>query len=184
MDQLSAAGITAVWVLALVVAWLWRPRQGASLGAWMLLAAYAALGAWALWFGVYGKSGEPPGFEIWKPTVIYWTLAAILIAAPLLGGGYPVKIILGTYFALSTREWRWLNRGFAALYTVLGGVNLWVSAEASYKDWVGFKYGCLMNMLIIVLLRLNFVWLPILADVAIYLYRRVTAAYRAVASLF
>jgi len=34
------------------------------------------------------------------------------------------------------------------------------------------------------LAAINFVWLPILADVAIYLYRRVTAAYRAVASLF
>ena len=183
MDQLSAAGITAVWVLALVVAWLWRPRQGASLGAWMLLAAYAALGAWALWFGVYGKSAEPAGFRSLEAHGPLLDVGGDLDRRSA-GRRVPRENHLGTYFALSTREWRWLNRGFAALYTVLGGVNLWVSAEASYKDWVGFKYGCLMNMLIIVLLRLNFVWLPILADVAIYLYRRVTAAYRAVASLF
>ncbi len=184
MDELSPAILSALWVLPLAVAWRWRPRQRASVGAWMLLAAFSALGAWALWFGLYAQPGEPQGFVFWKPTVLYWTLAAILIAAPLVGGGYPVKIILGSYFALSTREWRWLNRGFAALYTSLGGVNLWVASEASYKDWVGFKYGCLMNLLILVLFRLNFVWLPILADVSIHLYRRATAAYRAVARLF
>lgn len=184
MDELSPPILTALWVVPLVVAWLWRPRQQATLSAWLLLAAFGALGAWALWFGLYAQPGEPQGLVFWKPTILYWTLAAILIVSPLLGGGYPAKIILGTYFALSTREWRWLNRGFAALYTLLGGANLWVSSDASYKDWVGFKYGCLMNLLIIVLFRLNFVWLPILADVAIYFYRRATAAYRAVANLF
>jgi intracellular septation protein len=184
VDELSTPLLTALWVPALAVAWIWRPRQPATLGAWLMLAAFGVLGGWALWAGLYAQPGEPPGFIFWKPTVLYWTLAAILIVSPVLGGGYPVKIILGTYFALSTREWRWLNRGFGAVYAILGGVNLWVASEASYKDWVGFKYGCLMNMLIIVLLRLNFVWLPILADVSIYLYRRATAAYRAVASLF
>jgi len=146
--------------------------------------AFAALGAWAIWYGLYAHPGEPASFMIWKPTVLYWTLAAIMIIAPLLGWGYPAKIILGTYFALSTREWRWINRGFAAVYSVMGGVNLLVASEASYKDWVGFKYSCMMNLLIIVLFRLNFVWLPILADVSIYLYRRTTAAYRYLSSLF
>jgi intracellular septation protein A len=107
-----------------------------------------------------------------------------MIMAPPLGLGYPAKIILGAYFALSTREWRWINRGFAAVYSIMGGVNLLVASEASYKDWVGFKYSCMMNLLIIVLFRLNFVWLPILADVSIYLYHRATAAYRYLSSVF
>jgi hypothetical protein len=42
----------------------------------------------------------------------------------------------------------------------------------------------MMNLLIIVLFRLNFVWLPILADVSIHLYRRTTGAWRYLASLF
>ena len=95
-----------------------------------------------------------------------------------------MKILLGSYFALSNREWRWITVGCATVYTILGGVNLLVASEASYKDWVGFKFSCMMNLLIIVLFRLNFVWLPILADVCIHLYRRATVTYRYLSSLF
>jgi intracellular septation protein len=182
---MSSATATALWLLPLFVAWLWRPRQAAGPSAWALLIAFAALGAWALWFGLYAHSGEPAAFAVWRPTVLYWTLAAIMIAGPLLGWGYPVKIIVGAYFALSNREWRWINSGFAALYAILGGVNLWVASESSYKDWVGFKYACMMNLLIIVLFRLNFVWLPLLIeDVSVQLFRRASAAYRYLSSLF
>ena len=184
MDELSPVTATALWVLPLLIAWLWRPRQAAGPSAWILLIAFGTLGAWALWFGLYAHLGEPAGFAFWKPTVLYWTLAAIMIMAPLLGWDYPVKILLGSYFALSNREWRWITVGFATVYTILGGVNLLVASEASYKEWDGFKYSCMMNLLIIVLFRLNFVWLPILADVCIHLYRRATVTYRYLSSLF
>jgi intracellular septation protein len=181
---MSAATATLLWALPLLIAWLWRPRQATSPSAWILLVAFGALGGWALWFGLYGHPGEPARFVFWKPTVLYWVLAAIMIICPVLGLGYPVKIILGTYFALSTREWRWMNRGFATLFTIVGGVNLIVASEASYQDWIGFKYSCMMTLLIVGLFRLNFVWLPILTDVSIHLYRRTTAAYRYLSSLF
>lgn len=184
VDELSPAIATALWVLPLGIAWLWRPRQALSSSAWMLLVAFSVLGAWTLWFGLYAQPGEPAGFEHWRPTVLYWTLAAVVIVTPRLGGDYPVKIIIGTYFALSTREWRWLNRAFAIVYMVLGGANLWVASDASHNDWVGFKFACQMNLLIIVVFRLNFVLLPLLGDVSVHLYRRAMAAYRVVSSLF
>lgn len=181
---MSAAAATALWVMPLLVAWSWRPRQPADPTAWILLIAFGALGGWALWFGLYAHAGEPAGLVFWKPTVLYWTLAAIMIATPLLGLGYPVKIILGTYFALSNRDWRWINHGLAALYSVMGGVNLLVASAASYQDWVDFKYSCMMNLLIIVLFRLNFVWLPLVAEVSVKLYRRAAATCRYLSSLF
>lgn len=174
---------TLLWALSLLVAWRWRPRQAASLSAWVLLIAFGALGLWALWFDFFVHPA-PAGFTFWKPTVVYWTLAVIMLIVPPLGGGYPAKIILGNYFALSNREWRWINRGFALLCVLLGGVNLVTAAQASYKDWEGFKWSCMVFLLTIVLFRLNFVWLPILAEVAIHLYRRATAAYRYLSSRF
>jgi intracellular septation protein A len=181
---MSPVTATVLWAVPLLIAWLWRPRRPASRSALILLVCFGALGAWALWFGLYAHSGEPAGFDFFKPTVLYWTLAAIMMVAPLLGWGYPVKFIFGTYFALSNREWRWLNGGFATVYIILGALNLVVASKASYKDWDGFKFACMTNLLIIVLLRLNFVWLPILADVCIYLYRRGTAVCRYVSGLF
>jgi intracellular septation protein A len=175
---------SAVWVVPLCFAWLWRPRQAPSPSAWLLLLLFGALGVWALWFGFYDHAGEPPAFVFWRPTVLYWSLAAIMIVVPLLGAGYPAKIVLGTYFAFSNREWRWINGGVAIVYVIMGGANALVAAQASYDDWVGYKFALMMNLLIIVLFRLNFVWLPILAEVAVHSYRHATAAYRYVARYF
>lgn len=180
---MSGLAVTLLWVGLLLLAWRWRPPQTASPGAWVLLIAFGALGACTLWFQFFDHP-EPARFAFCKPTVVYWTLAAIMFIVPPLGGGYPAKIILGNYFALSNREWRWINRGYALLCTVLGGVNLLAASVASYKDWEGFKFSCMVLLLTIVLFRLNFVWLPILAEVSIHLYRRASAAYRYLSGLF
>ena len=182
---MSLVAVTALWLLPLLIAWLWRPRQALGPCAWALLIVFGALGAWALWFSLYAHYSEPAAFAFWKPTILYWTLAAMMIAVPVLRWGYPAKIIIGAYFAFSNREWRWINLGLAAMYTIMGGANLWMASESSYKDWVGFKYAIMMNLLIIVLFRLNFVWLPLLiGDVFVQLYRRASAAYRYLTTLF
>ncbi len=170
--MIEHAVVTGVVFLVLLTAWLWRPR-GMERGVWLLLACYALLGAWALWFGVYAEPGqEPAGFAYWKPTVLYWTLAAILVMAPLLGWGYPVKSILGTYFVLTPRVWSRVNWGFATAFGILGAINLLLVLWASGGSWEGFKYSCMVNLLFIVMLRLNFVWGEIVSRIAVYLYRR------------
>jgi intracellular septation protein A len=181
---MSPVVATALWAIPLGVAVVWRPRQAPSPAAWALLVAFGALGAWAVWIGVYAQHSEPPGFAFLKPTIFYWTLATVMGVGPWLGWDYPAKIIVGTYFALSKREWRWINSGLTVIYAVMGAANLLLASRATYNDWVGYKYSLMMNLLIIVLFRLNFVWLPILADVTIYLYRRATAAYRYLSNVF
>ena len=180
---MSGRAAILLWVALLVIAWRWRPPQTMSPSARVLLVAFGLLGGGALWFEFFAHA-EPAGLAFWKPTVVYWTLAAVMFAVPLLKGGYPAKIVLGNYFALSSREWRWINRLFLFLFTLLGGVNLITASQSSYKDWEGFKFSCMVFFLSVVLFRLNFVWLPILAEVSIRLYRRATAAYRYLSSLF
>ncbi len=165
--------VTGVVFLALLTSWLWRP-SGVERGVWLLIACYALLGAWALWFGVYAAPDqEPDGFTYWKPTVLYWVLAVVLVAAPLLGWGYPVQAILGTYFVLSPRVWSRVNWGFAAAFCLFGAINLLLVFKGSGGGWEGFKYSCMVNILFIVMLRLNFVWGEIVSRIVIYLYRRV-----------
>ena len=147
-------------------------------GVGMLLVAYVLLGGWALWFGLYAAPGqEPAAFAFWKPTVMYWVLSVILLTAPALRWGYPVKALIGTFFAFSDREWRWINLGFAALCAILGGVNLFIAFTASRGEWEGFKFGCLVNVLGVLLLRLNFVWLDTLVRIGAYLYGRAKALF-------
>lgn len=171
-----ALAVTFLICALLFVSWLWRPRQTAEPGVWVLLIAYALLGTWALWFGLYSASGqEPAGFVFWKPTVMYWTLSIILIVAPLLGWGYPVKAIFGTYFAFSKMQWRWMNRGLAALCALLGGVNLLVAFNTAEGNWVGHKFSTMIILLFLMLFRMIFIWFPTLTIVAIKLYRRAIA---------
>ena len=158
---------------AILLAWLWRPRARLAPAARTLLVVYALLGGWALWFGLYSAPGqEPAELLLWKPTIMYWLLAVILFVAPSLGSDYPVKIVLGSYFLFSSREWRWINVGFAVLLTILGAWNLLVAFNASHDDWEGFKWSCMANVVAVFLLRLSFVWLEVVARVFKYLYGR------------
>jgi intracellular septation protein A len=158
---------------ALLVCWLWRPRAAAEPGVRLLVICYAVLGAWALWFGVYAAPGqEPAALQLWKPTVMYAVLATVLIAAPLLGWGYPVKAVFGTYFIFSGREWRWINLCFAALCALLGGVNLVIVYFHSKNDWEGFKWSCMVNVIAVVLLRVTFIWVDTLARIVTHVQGR------------
>lgn len=179
VHSIENALVIAAVASVLLLSWVWRPRQAMEPGVGLLLAVYVLLGAWALWFGLLAPdSHEPARFVFWKPTAVYWTLAAILIAAPALGWGYPAKAVIGTFFAFSNREWRWINLGFAALCAALGGFNLFVAFTASRGEWEGFKFGCLVNVLGLLLLRLTFVWLDTLVRIGAYLYGRARALFR------
>ncbi|MHB8354061.1 MAG: septation protein IspZ [Burkholderiales bacterium] len=159
-------------VMALALAWWWRPRQTSSPAAWIMLAAFMVLGGVALWFVREGIPQEDyPTFMHWKPTVLYWTMCVIFLGAAFLHWDYPVKWVIGSSLPLASREWKWLNMVLALLYLLLGGVNLLLVYTVEEANWVGFKESCYVNIMMIVLVRINFVWLPILKNVAELTYR-------------
>lgn len=174
----GAAAITLLVGALLLVSWRWRPQQAPEPGVRALLIGYAVLGAWTLWFAWYAAPGaEPATLVLWKPTVLCWMLAIILIVAPLRGGGYPVKAIFGTFFALSSRVWRRMNQAAAAICLVMGTANLLVAFNLSEGDWDGFKYSCRVLLMFLILLRLNFVWLDLISRVIVALYRRAKSLF-------
>jgi intracellular septation protein A len=169
-------GATSLVVAGIFFAWLWRPQGRVSPAIWLLLGGYALLGAWALWYGVYYPDArEPAGFAFIKPTVVFWLLALVMFISPPLGWGYPVKAIFGTYFSLGNKVWRWMNIGFASAYALQGAINLLVASQATEGNWDGFKYSIMMNLIFLVLLRINFVWLDIASRIGIYCYKRIRA---------
>lgn len=176
--MIEAALFTCLIGALLLMAWLWRPQQVPEQGVLALLIAYAVLGVWALWFAWYAPGQEPAAFLFWKPTVLYWMLAIITLAAPLLGWGYPFKVIFGTFFAFSNRAWRWSNLAAGLTFAVFGAVNLLVAINLSYGNWDGFKYSCKALLMFIILLRLNIVWFDIVSRVVIYMYGRAKAFFQ------
>jgi intracellular septation protein len=176
MTQLIALAVAAAAAIAL--SWFWRPRQAMDRGVRVLLACYAVLGLWALWFGLFAVGREPAAFAHWKPTVLYWLLSAVLLAAPPLGWGYPVKAVFGTYFIFSAREWRWINISFAVLCAILGSGNLVIALAYTQDDWEGFKWSCMVNLVAVFLLRLAFVWLDASVRIGAHLHARAKALLR------
>ncbi len=170
----TAAVVTGLIGALLLVSWLWRPRRPAERGVVALTLGYAVLGAYTLWFGFWAD-GEPAAFVHWKPTVLYWMLAIVVLGAPMVRAGYPARVILGTFFVFSTPAWRWINLAFGASFALLGAINLLVAFNLSEGNWDGFKYSCRVLLMFIILLRLNFVWLDLVSRIAVALYRRLKA---------
>ncbi len=150
---------------------LWAFLRSIDPAARVLMATFTLLGVVALWWIL-----RPPtqawyqALFFWRPTLLYWALALSLVIPPWLRWGYPVKYILGPHLHLAEKEWLWLCRIFALAYLFLGSVNLAFAYRTSSGDWIDFKDACMMNLLFLILLRINFVWLGILKNVVMLIY--------------
>lgn len=176
----QAVAIAFFAAAALALAWRWRPRTlRVERGVWALLGAYLLMGLWALWFGYFAPGTEPPRLQHWQPTIFYWTLCAIGMLSPRLGGGFPVKAITGTFFMLTQPEWRWANRALVAVTAALGTMNLLVIYHRIDFDWESFKFGYMANLAAVFILRFVFVWFEIFVRIVTAIGNRSKAKARA-----
>jgi intracellular septation protein len=78
-------------------------------------------------------------FIKWKPTVINWIMAsALLLGPPLLGKNF-VRLILQEHIKAPDAAWARVNYGYAALFVVLGALNLLVAFNFTERTWGFFK---------------------------------------------
>jgi intracellular septation protein len=82
-------------------------------------------------------------FIQWKPTVLFWALGGAFLASSWIGERTLTERLLapalGERQHLSRALWRRLNLSSAALYALLGALNLAVAYYASERAWVNFK---------------------------------------------
>ena len=82
-------------------------------------------------------------FIQWKPTVLLWVLSGAFIASSWIGERTLTERLfapaLGEGHHVSAPLWRRLNLSSAALYALLGALNLAVAYYASERAWVNFK---------------------------------------------
>ncbi len=86
-------------------------------------------------------------FIKWKPTLVYWMLAAFVLGSQVLGRHTLVKRMLGAQVQLPENIWRRLNLSWGLFFIVLGAINLYVAFyyrldldTATRQDiWVKFK---------------------------------------------
>lgn len=93
-------------------------------------------------------------FIKWKPTLVYWILAALLLGSQFFGKKTVIERMLGNQFTLPPAVWARQNLSWAIFFAVLGVLNLYVAfyyapdldAAARRDIWVNFKVFGLLGL--------------------------------------
>lgn len=126
------ATVVVILATALQVLYLRLRRQEIPKMLWVSLGLIVVLGA----LTIYLKSDT---FIKWKPTLLYWALAAVIALAPWVAGKNVLKSVLGGQFTLPDEVWRRLTWAWVAFFVAMGFLNLWVAYTLSTDAWVNFK---------------------------------------------
>jgi intracellular septation protein len=80
-----------------------------------------------------------PTFIKWKPTILYWLFAAVLLGSALLLKKNLIRAMLEQQVSLPEPVWLRLNLAWIGFFAAMGGLNLYVAYRFSEADWVNFK---------------------------------------------
>ena len=79
-----------------------------------------------------------PHFIMWKPSVLFWVMAAGLLLSQLLNKNI-LKNTIGKEIMLSETMWRKLTYAWIIFLVLLGGLNLIVAYNFTEGQWVKYK---------------------------------------------
>lgn len=112
---------------------------------WLSALLVTVLGGMTLYF-------QNEAFIKWKPTLLYWTFAAVLIGANLFTQKNIIKSMMGKEISLPETIWNKLNIAWAIFFTGLGALNLHVAFNYSIDTWASFKlFGTMALMFIFII---------------------------------
>lgn len=89
-----------------------------------------------------------PLFIQWKPSLLFWTMAAA-VAGGLIFKKNVLKSLLGKEITLPEKVWHNLALSWLVFFAVMGAVNLFVAYRFSEETWVTYKtFGAMGLMLL------------------------------------
>ncbi|MGE0624723.1 MAG: inner membrane-spanning protein YciB [Pseudomonadales bacterium] len=95
---------------------------------------------WAsLIFGGLTLAFRNETFILWKPTIVNWLLAGILVGSHFFSRKNALHHMLGAQMSLHEDVWKRLNFGWAAGFFFAGALNLVVAYNFSLDFWVSYK---------------------------------------------
>lgn len=144
---------TAAAILAAIgqIIWLWWRHRHVDKTMWINLAVIVIFGGATL-------ISQDEIFIKWKPTVLYWLLASVLLISSLIFKKNVIKAALEKQMELPSLIWNQLNTGWVVFFLSMGMVNLYVAFSFPLDDWVTFKlFGATGMMLIFIVLQV--LWL-------------------------
>lgn len=120
----------------------WLKLRGKPVGSMQLV----ALGVIVV-FGGMTLAFQDDVFIKWKPTIVYWIFATVVLGSHWFGPRTAVEFVLGAQLVLSERLWRRVNLSWGVFFLALGALNLYMAffygpdltPEERTSVWVNFK---------------------------------------------
>lgn len=142
-DIYVATGV-AIAAVILQIIWIKLRHHPIEATHWINLTVIVVFGGATLFF-------HNDAFIKWKPTVLYWLFAAILLGARLFTGRNIMRRMMGEKVKLPDTAWNKLNDSWAVFFVASGLLNLYVAFSGQFTEaqWVNFKVFGLMVLLIL-----------------------------------
>tara|TARA_B100001057_G_C22742646_1_gene908436 strand:- start:460 stop:990 length:531 start_codon:yes stop_codon:yes gene_type:complete len=94
-------------------------------------------------------------FIMWKPSVLYWCFALILLFSNVFLKKNLVQMALGKQVELKNNFWNVINWYTSAFFVLLGFINLYVAYNFSEDTWVNFKLFGITGLLFVYMIFLG-----------------------------
>ncbi|HSD60004.1 MAG TPA: septation protein A [Burkholderiales bacterium] len=145
--DIFVATAVAIGTTILQIGWTWHKHRKVDTMLWVSLAVIVVFGGATLVL-------QDETFIKWKPTVLYWLFAVVLIVAQAGFGKNLIHSMLQGQVTLPHHAWVKLNLSWIGFLLFMGLVNLYVAFNYSTDAWVTFKlFGGMGLMLLFVLVQ-------------------------------
>jgi intracellular septation protein len=103
-------------------------------------------------------------YIMWKPTVLYWLMAAVLLISNLFFKKNFIQQMMGKMIHAPKPIWDKVNWVWVVFLVALGFLNLYVAFNYSENTWVNFKLFGVTSMLFLFMVAHTFVLRKYLVD--------------------
>ena len=134
---------TAVAIIATIAQIVYLLVRGKKVDAmlWVSLAIIVVFGGATIYF-------HNEAFIKWKPTVLYWVFAIVLVGAQLFMNKNLIRLMMKAQIDLPDAVWTRLNMAWAAFFAAMGVINLYIAFNFPTSTWVNFKLFGFMGLMI------------------------------------
>jgi len=126
------ATLVAILGTAAQVGYLLARRRKVDKMLWISLGIIVVMGGATLLF-------RDTRFIRWKPTVLYWAFAAVMLVSDLMFNKNLVRSMMQEQMNLPAPIWTRLNLSWAGFFAAMGILNLYVAYTYPESVWVKFK---------------------------------------------
>jgi intracellular septation protein len=125
---------TAVAIVATVaqIGYLLLRRKKVDAMLWVSLLIITVFGGATIYF-------HNETFIKWKPTVLYWAFAVVLVVSQLLLKKNLIRTMMEKQLALPEPIWSRVGFAWVAFFALMGCLNLYIAFNYPTATWVNFK---------------------------------------------